>query len=85
MDPKDPNAPERAREHPDEAGAYIGRQPERGADTIPGGVRPDDERIAAGQTQATGGDPGASGQAPEGHREGSNGSDDDVRQAGDVP
>jgi hypothetical protein len=41
----DPNA------HPDEPGAYIGHEPERQADTIPGGVRPDDERIAAHSTQ----------------------------------
>ncbi|HYH94305.1 MAG TPA: hypothetical protein VD763_14190 [Candidatus Saccharimonadales bacterium] len=28
-------------------GAYIGSQPEREAETIPGGVQPGDERIAA--------------------------------------
>src|SRR4029453_17562694 len=33
--------------HPDEPGAYVGRKPERQAETIPGGVRPDAERIAA--------------------------------------
>jgi hypothetical protein len=38
--------------HPDEPGAYVGRKPERQAETIPGGVRPDDERIAAHSTQA---------------------------------
>lgn len=42
-----------ALDHPDEAGAYIGREPERAADTIPGGVRPDDERIAAHSTQGS--------------------------------
>ena len=33
--------------HPDEPGAYVGNRAERQAETIPGGVRPDDERIAA--------------------------------------
>jgi hypothetical protein len=37
--------------HPDEPGAYVGREPERQAETIPGGIGPDDERIAAHSTQ----------------------------------
>ena len=36
---------------PAEPGAYIGNEPERQAETIPGGVRPEDERIAAHSTQ----------------------------------
>ena len=36
---------------PDDPGAYVGNRPERQAETIPGGVRPDDERIAAHSTQ----------------------------------
>jgi hypothetical protein len=36
---------------PDEAGAYIGSQPERQAETIPGGVDAEDERIAAHSTR----------------------------------
>jgi len=36
--------------HPEDAGAYVGRLPERQAETIPGGVRNDDERIAAGSS-----------------------------------
>lgn len=32
-------------------GAFVGQRPERQAPTIPGGVRPDDERIAAHSTQ----------------------------------
>jgi hypothetical protein len=36
---------------PDDAGAYVGNRPERQAESIPGGVRPDDERIAAHSTQ----------------------------------
>ena len=39
------------RKHPDEPGAYVGHEPERMAETIPGGVGPDDERIAAHSTQ----------------------------------
>ena len=40
-----------------DAGAYIGRKPELASETIPGGVRPADERVAAGDTQ-----PGAPGE-----------------------
>lgn len=36
---------------PDEPGAYVGHEPERQAETIPGGVGPEDERIAAHSTQ----------------------------------
>ena len=36
---------------PDDPGAYVGNQPERQAETIPGGVLPDDERVAAHSTQ----------------------------------
>jgi hypothetical protein len=28
-------------------GAYLGRKPEREAETIPGGIEPEDERVAA--------------------------------------
>jgi hypothetical protein len=66
--------------HPDEPGAYVGRKPERQAETIPGGVRPDDERIAAHSTQA--GDPGGTETNPSGHREGRPADDDLVREAG---
>jgi hypothetical protein len=71
----DPNA------HPDEAGAYIGREPERAADTIPGGVRRDDERIAANSSQ-TGADVPDDDTTPEGHREGRAAGDDLLREAG---
>ena len=40
--------------HPDEPGAYIGNRPEREAETIPGGVRPGDERIAANSSEPSG-------------------------------
>jgi hypothetical protein len=75
---RDPTADPLA--HPDDAGAYIGREPERQAETIPGGVRPDDERIAAHSTQT--GPPGSTESTPEGHREGVNADDDTVREAG---
>jgi hypothetical protein len=47
-------------------GSFVGNRPERQAETIPGGVRPDDERVAANSSQATS-EPSGSG--PEGHRE----------------
>ena len=67
---------------PDEPGAYIGHEPERAAETIPGGVRRDDERIAAHSTQSGEISPDT-GEAPEGHREGANADDDMVREAGE--
>ncbi len=66
--------------HPDEPGAYVGRKPERQAETIPGGVRPDDERIAAHSTQV--GDTSGVETTPEGHREGNADEDDLIREAG---
>jgi hypothetical protein len=68
-------------------GAYIGREPEFEAETIPGGIGPKDERISALDTQSTG--VGAHEKRetdrdtpPEGHREASKASDDDIRRAG---
>jgi hypothetical protein len=60
-------------------GAFVGREPERQAETIPGGIREDDERIAANSTQV-----GATGREdpPSGHREGAPATDDQVREAG---
>jgi hypothetical protein len=47
MDPTDdPSA------HPADPGAYVGNRPERQAESIPGGVLPEDDRIAAHSTQA---------------------------------
>lgn len=61
-------------------GSYIGRKPERVAETIPGGLSRKDERAAAVATQSgpTSPDPGT----PEGHREGQPASDDAIREAG---
>lgn len=59
-------------------GAYIGRLPEREAETIPGGVRRGDERVAAHSTQV-----GPRREtAPGGHREGGSATDDQQREAG---
>lgn len=76
----DPDAPD--------PGAYIGRKPEFAAETIPGGVDPDDERVSAGETQSSGaGAPdrrvqGREDELPHGHREGPPAGDADVREAG---
>jgi len=40
-----------ALDKPSEPGAYVGHEPERQAESIPGGVGPEDERIAAHSTQ----------------------------------
>jgi hypothetical protein len=61
-------------------GAYIGRKPERVAETIPGGLGPADERAAAVDTQSGPRTPDAT--TPEGHREGPPADDDAVREAG---
>jgi hypothetical protein len=39
---------------PQNGGSYIGNRPERAAETIPGGVTDDDERVAAHDTQSSG-------------------------------
>ena len=72
---------------PSDPGAYIGHEPELSEETIPGGVGPEDERVAGTATQSTGvGGPERTpdaGRPPEGHREGPRASDDDVRRAGE--
>jgi len=78
-----PDADGQRTDHPDDhrrdPGAYVGREPERQAATIPGGISSKDERIAAHSTQSgpTAGDPIA-----DGHREGAPADDDQVREAG---
>jgi hypothetical protein len=80
------NRPTGEGEQARDAGAYIGRKPERATETIPGGLGPKDVRVSAvatqpapvrGETPADGG-----GAPPEGHREGVNATDDVVREAG---
>ena len=65
------------KEQPRDPGAYIGHEPELAADRIPGGIRKDDERVAANSSQS--GIPST----PEasGHREVEAG-DDERREAG---
>jgi len=41
----------RTRMDQQDPGAYIGSEPEREAETIPGGVKPGDERVAAIDSQ----------------------------------
>ena len=60
-------------------GAFVGQRPERQAETIPGGISPKDERIAANSTQ-TG--PTSEDPTPDGHLEGAPTTDDQVREAG---
>jgi hypothetical protein len=61
-------------------GAYIGREPERVAESIPGGLGPRDERAAAVSSQSGPSTPDQP--TPGGHREGQNATDDTVREAG---
>jgi len=68
------------REHHD-PGAYVGREPERQAATIPGGISPKDERVAANSTQS--GPAADDDSTPGGHREGRPADDDLVREAGE--
>lgn len=82
-----PDEPTERRPEPRrDAGAYIGRMPERASETIPGGVQRADERVAAVATQpgpARGPVPEATrGAPPEGHREGEPATDARVREAG---
>lgn len=62
-------------------GTYIGRLPERAADTIPGGLTRKDERVSAFDTQTGARSPEP--ETPEGHREGEQATDDTIREAGE--
>ena len=59
-------------------GQYIGSEPEFAADRIPGGVRPDDQRVAAHSTQVG----PATEPEPSGHRDGAADDSDQIREAG---
>jgi hypothetical protein len=76
----------RARTAGEDPGAYIGHEPERATETIPGGVGPADERVSAVDTQSgpVVADP-ASGWAPprEGHAWSERANEDRLREAGD--
>ncbi len=57
MERRDDERPEGEDQDPGaepDGGAYIGNRPEFAAETIPGGVRDDDERVAAHQSQSSG-------------------------------
>jgi hypothetical protein len=72
---------------PRDAGAYIGRLPERESETIPGGLGPKDERVSAVATQpgpVRGPEPAEfRGEPPDGHREAEPASDDRIRETGE--
>jgi hypothetical protein len=71
----------RGRTAGEDPGAYIGHEPERATETIPGGVQPDDERVSGVASQ-----PGPKiddGTPPAGHREAEPATDDRIREAGD--
>ena len=70
--------PHAGREAPDPA-SFIGRKPERVAETIPGGLGRKDQRASAVVTQSGS---RTEEETPEGHREGQPASDDTVREAG---
>ena len=70
--------PHVGRAAPDPA-SFIGRKPERVAETIPGGLGRKDQRASAVATQSG---PPTEEETPEGHREGQPASDDTVREAG---
>jgi hypothetical protein len=63
-----------------DAGAYIGRLPEREAETIPGGLSRKDERIAGVASQS--GPRSPEPETPGGHRQGEPADDDAIREAG---
>jgi hypothetical protein len=81
-----PQAPRRQNQPKRDPGAYIGRLPERETETIPGGIGPKDERVAAVATQPApvrGPAPASHrGAPPEGHREAGIDRDDSRREAG---
>lgn len=70
---------DRDRDGDEDPGAYIGRLPEREAETIPGGISDKDERVAAHSTQAA---PTSGDVVPGGHRDGPPVTDDTIREAG---
>jgi hypothetical protein len=81
-DPRHVDGSERNRTAGEDPGAYIGHEPERATETIPGGLDASDERVAAVASQP--GVPGDDGGAmPAGHRTGERANDDRVREAGD--
>ena len=84
-----PGAPGKDGQKPDwpqDAGAYIGHEPELAADHLPEPLSDDDERVAAHSTQGTGaGRPdvrGEPGREPSGHAQRDAATDSTLREAG---
>jgi hypothetical protein len=83
-----PSNKDHSSNQPRDAGMYLGSEPELAQETIPGGLRDDDERVAGEATQSTG--PGGRAanpdegwqDGPEGHREGRAAGDDLIRRKG---
>ena len=67
----------------EDPGAYIGHEPERATETIPGGVGRADERVSAVATQPGAETAGSGGEMPGGHRLGERANEDRLREAGD--
>ena len=74
-----PKTERRAQADDPDAGAYIGSRPERATETIPGGLGPKDQRVAANATQPG---PITDDREPGGHRDGPAADDDAIREAG---
>jgi hypothetical protein len=75
------NRSTKGRDDEEDPGAYIGHEPERATETIPGGLSRKDKRVSAVDTQPSGGE--RLEQWPGGHRQGERANDDRVREAGD--
>jgi hypothetical protein len=71
----------KGRDDAEDPGAYIGHEPERATETIPGGLSRKDKRVSAVDTQPSGGERRE--EWPGGHRQGERANDDRVREAGD--
>jgi hypothetical protein len=82
FDPEHVDGSARNRTAGQDPGAYIGHEPERSTETIPGGISEADERVSAVATQASG-DTSGGDMPPEGHAVGERASDDRRREAGD--
>lgn len=76
------DAPPRADETPErEGGAWIGQQPDANTQKVREDLSEGAERIAVTQNES--GDSPPDGSWPQGHREGDQAGDDDVRRAGE--
>ena len=83
IDPEHVDGSPRNRTAGEDPGAYIGHEPERSTETIPGGVGRADERVAAVATQPGAETAGSGGEMPAGHRLGERANEDRLREAGD--